>query len=87
MGKQDFGFVKSYRVISLLNCLGKVVEKVVAGSLSQYCETYSKLHIEQMGARKQQCTIDAVNSLIYRVQESWAEKKLAMTLFIDVKGF
>ena len=86
MGKRDFGLVKSYRVISLLNCLGKVVEKVVAGSLSQYCETYSKLHMGQMGARKQRCAIDALASLIHRVQESWAEKKLAAALFMDVKG-
>lgn len=28
--KRDRTLVKSYRVISLLNCLGKVVEKLVA---------------------------------------------------------
>ena len=33
-GKRDFGFVRSYRVISLLNCMGKVVENVVAKELS-----------------------------------------------------
>ena len=43
-GKRDFGLVRSYRVISLLNCMGKVVEKVVAKGLSQYYEDYSKLH-------------------------------------------
>lgn len=42
--KQDLSLVKSYRVISLLNCLGKVVQKVVAGLFSKYCETFSKLH-------------------------------------------
>lgn len=29
-GKRDFGLVRSYRVISLLNCMGKVFEKVIA---------------------------------------------------------
>ncbi len=43
-GKRDFGLVRSYRVISLLNCIGKVVEKMVAKELSQYCEDYSMLH-------------------------------------------
>ena len=38
-GKRDFGLVRSYRVISLLNCMGKVIEKVVAEQLSQYCES------------------------------------------------
>ena len=44
-GERVFGLVRSYRVISLLNCIGKVVEKVVAKEISQYCEDYSKLHL------------------------------------------
>ena len=51
-GKRDFGLVQSYRVISLLNCMGEVVEKVVAEQFAQYCETCFKLHLGQMGARK-----------------------------------
>ena len=47
-GKRDFGLVPSYCVICLLNCIGKVVEKVVAKELSQYWEDYSKLHQGQM---------------------------------------
>lgn len=39
-----------------------------------------------MGARKQQCTMDAVASLIHKVQECWAKKKLAAALLMDVKG-
>lgn len=53
-GKRDFGLVRSYRVISLLNCMGKVVEKVVAQELSQYCEEFSKLHPGQMGGPKKE---------------------------------
>ncbi len=85
-GKRDFGLVRSYRVISLLNCMGKVVEKVVAQELSQYCEKYSKLHPGQMGGRKERSAIDAVATLIHTVQEKWEEKKLAAALFMDVKG-
>ena len=43
-GKRDFGLVRSYQVISLLNCMGKAVEKVVANQLSDYCETFFKPH-------------------------------------------
>lgn len=59
-GKRDLSLVKSYRVISLLNCMGKIVGKVVAGQFSHYFEKFSKLHPEQMGARKERCAIDAV---------------------------
>lgn len=43
--KRDKSLVKSYRVISLLNCLGKLVEKVVAVQLSVFCEANRKLHV------------------------------------------
>lgn len=85
-GKRDLSLVKSYRVISLLNCLGKVVEKVIAGLLSKHCEVFSKFHQGQMGARKHRRAIDAVASLVHKAQEWWAEKKLAAALFIDVTG-
>lgn len=32
-GKRDFTFIKSYKVISLLNYMGKLVEKVKAKQL------------------------------------------------------
>lgn len=32
-GRPDFSLVRSYRVISLLNCMGQIVEKVVAEQL------------------------------------------------------
>ena len=38
--KRDKSLIKSYRVISLLNCMGKLVEKVVAEQLSQFFESH-----------------------------------------------
>ena len=66
--------------------MGKVVEKVVAKKLSQYCEEYSKLHPGQMGGQKERSAIDAVATLVHTVQENWKKKKLAAVLFMDVKG-
>lgn len=85
-GKRDYGLVRSYRVISLLNCMGKLIEKVVVEQLSQYCEDYSKLHPGQMGGRKKRSAIDAVAILVHTVQKAWEEKKLAAALLMDVKG-
>ncbi len=84
--KRDFGLVRSYRVISLLNCMGKLVEKVVAEQRSQFCEKFSKLHLGQIGGPKKRSAIDAVTVLFHTVQERWKEKKLAAALFMDVKG-
>jgi hypothetical protein len=36
--KPDYRVAKAYRVITLLYCLGKVVEKVAANAIAEECE-------------------------------------------------
>lgn len=72
--KQDLGLVHLYRVISLLNYLGKVVGKVVAEQLVLYYEVYFKLDLGQTGAQKERSAINAVSVLVHTVQESWEKK-------------
>ena len=59
---------------------------MVASLLSEFCKIFSKVHSRQIGAQKQQCAIDIIASLVYKVQECWAEKKLVAALFMDIKG-
>lgn len=84
--KRDKSLVKSYRVISLLNCMGKLVEKVIAEELSRFYEINLKLHKGQMGARKSRCAIDAAAIMVNNVHKIWGEKKITASLLMDVKG-
>ena len=84
--KRDFGLIRFYRAISLLNYMGKVVEKLVANKFFLYCKNYSKLHLRQMSGRKKRLAIDVVATLVHIIHEKWEEKKLAAVLFIDIKG-
>ena len=84
--KPDYTLVKAYRVISLLNCLGKVVEKIAAEAIADHCEATDGLHAGQMGCRKQRSAVDAVACLIQSTQEAWRRKQLMAALFMDVKG-
>ncbi len=59
---------------------------MVVGLLLEYCKNLFKLHQGQIGAQKNRCAIDAVASLVHKVESYWAEKKLAAALFMDVKG-
>ena len=43
---------KSYRVVSLLNCLGKVAEKIIATRLSYLVESIDLLNFNQMSGRR-----------------------------------
>src|SRR5699024_4561619 len=84
--KPDYTAVKAYRVISLLNCLGKVVENIAADANCQHCETMGVLHPGQMGSRKKRSAIDAVACLIQNTHEAWKLQQLVGVLFLDVKG-
>ena len=61
---------KAYRVISLLNCLGKMVEKVAALLISNQCEREGAFHPGQYGCRAQRSATDAVGLAIARTQDS-----------------
>ena len=65
--KQDYSKLKAYRVISLLNCLGKVAEKIIAIRLSYLAETTDLLFLEQIGGRRARSAIDAALALIYDI--------------------
>lgn len=73
-------------MISLLNYLGKVVEKIAANAISHYCETMGVLHPGQMGGHKQWSAINAVACLIQNTHEAWKLQQLMGALFLDVKG-
>jgi len=76
----------AYRVITLLNCLGKVVEKVAANAIADECERRRLLHDGQFGCRKRRSAIDAVGRLMKRVEEAWGRGNTAAVLLMDVKG-
>ena len=84
--KPSYLVPKAYRVISLLECLGKVVEKVVAGKISRFCEERAVLHEGQFGSRRNRGTQDAILQLITFVERAWHDKQLAGAIFMAAKG-
>jgi ribonuclease HI len=84
--KKDYSLPKAYRVISLLNCLGKAFEKILATRLSYLAETGNLLQDTQIGGRKQKSALDACLLLQTKIQEAWKKKHTTALLFIDVKG-
>ncbi len=84
--KRNWSEPKSYRIIFLLNCLGKIAEKIIAARLVYLAETTDLLHFDQIGGRRKKSVIDAVMILIYDIQLAKQDKKVISVLFIDVKG-
>lgn len=85
-GKPTYTVAKAYRIISLLSCFGKVVEKAVATWIASFCETNNVFHQGQFGCRRARGTSDAVAQLVSRVETAWSKKRIALALLLDVKG-
>src|ERR1700710_2689511 len=84
--KPDYSLPKAYRVIALLNCLGKVSERILARRLSYLAETMNLLYILQIGSRLYKSAIDATLLLKNEVEINKTNKLKTTTLFLDIKG-
>src|SRR5207237_10245031 len=84
--KPDYTIPKAYRPVSLLNCLGKIAEKIMTKRLAYIAETQGLLHADQMGGRQGRSAIDAVMALVHDVQQAKCNGKVLSALFVDVKG-
>ena len=66
--KPNYTALKAYRVISLLNCLGKVSKCILAQRLGYLAETISLLHYSQIGGKLKKSAIDAAFLLTNEVE-------------------
>ena len=84
--KSNYSISKAYRIITLLNCLDKVAEKIIAMQLSYTAELNDKLlNFDQMRDRKQRSTIDAVLNLVHNAQMAKSRENTLIYLLLDVK--
>src|SRR5690606_39820560 len=77
---------KAYRPVALLNCLGKVLEKIMATRLAYMAEQHKLLYQDQMGGRPQRSAVDTVLALVHEINAGKKRKKVTSALFMDVKG-
>ena len=66
--KSDYSQQKSYRIITLLNSLGKIAEKIGPNRLAYLGENSNLLDIKQMGRRKNHSAIDAVMNVVHNIK-------------------
>src|SRR5438034_6464262 len=84
--KENYSDSKSYKVISLLNCLNKIYERIITERLSYFAETTDLLHYDQIDNNKQKSAIDAAILLLSDIEINKHEKKLTSVLFLDIKS-
>jgi ribonuclease HI len=84
--KPDYTNPKAYRVIALLNCLGKIAEKIIAKRLAHLANTTDLLDDDQLGGRAQKSAIDAALSITHDIQIAKNDGLITSALFLDIKG-
>jgi ribonuclease HI len=85
-GKKDYTVAKSWRPISLLATLGKVLESVIAERISHAVETYGLLPTNHFGARKQRSAEQALLLLQEQIYTAWRGRRIVSLVSFDVKG-
>jgi hypothetical protein len=85
--KADMSSPRSYRPISLLECLGKLLEKVIAKRVTYEVGKHDLVPTRQFGGRDKSSVIDAAMSLTHDIHSAWRKGLLVSVLAFDVKGY
>jgi len=86
-GKTDYFAPKLYHPISLLDCLGKLMEKAVAKRITHAIDVAEVLPPNQFGSRARSCCLDAVLTLTHHVNLAHKINWHAGALLFDISGF
>jgi hypothetical protein len=85
--RADYTLAKNFRPISLLECLGKLLEKVVAKIIYGEMEKHALVPTTQFGGRNTSSALDAGLTLLHDIQAAQKSKLRAGLLLFDIQGY
>ncbi len=85
-GKSSYAAVESYRPISILSALGKLLEKVILNRLTWLAEWENWLSDGQHGFRRSRSTESALHAIISQIEDSFAARSFTASVLIDIKS-
>lgn len=75
---------RSYRLIALLSCLGKALEKVIARRLSEIAIRTKLMSPIHFGAIARRSAVDAAATLTHDVERAWQDSEVLTALAFDI---
>ncbi|KID94004.1 Ribonuclease H-like protein, partial [Metarhizium majus ARSEF 297] len=85
-GKRNLSPPRAWRPISLLSCLGKGLERLIARRLAWASIYYAVLHPQQAGALPKRSAVDLVAALIHDIEEAFTRGQVATLVTEDIQG-
>lgn len=86
-GKPDYASPRAYRLISLLICMGKILEKIQAKRLAYHAVSRKVLAPKQFGGVPGKSTTDAALTFVHDVEAAWSHGLVVSALTFDFVGF
>ena len=83
---KDTKFAKNYRPISLLSCIGKVIERIIANRVSTYLEENKMLAATQSGFRRKHMTSEQLLRLSEECHTAFKKQQTTAALFLDAEA-
>ncbi|KAK4065805.1 hypothetical protein Purlil1_14028 [Purpureocillium lilacinum] len=85
-GRRNLSTPRAWRPISLLSCLGKGLERLIARRLAWASIHYGALHPQQAGALPKRSAVDLVAALVHDIEEAFARGLVATLVTMDIQG-
>ncbi|KAF5313929.1 hypothetical protein D9619_013084 [Psilocybe cf. subviscida] len=85
--KPDYSNPRAYRLITLLECMGKILERIVARRLTYLAGRYDLIPPGQFGGRSSSSTTDALLTFVNDIQSAWNHGYATSALTFDIKGY
>jgi hypothetical protein len=87
LNKLDYSATKAYHPVSLLECFGKVLEKIVANCFTSDSNLHDILLRSQFGSRPYHLATDACTLLCYKASMTINSGRIGGTLLFDISRF
>ena len=84
--KDDLTTPKNWRPISLLPCLGKGLERLMARRFATYALQAKIIHPQQFGGLPGRAATDLVDCLVHDIESCWERRKVCTLITMDVEG-
>ena len=75
----------SYRPISLISCLFKILDKIINKRLMWFLEKNSLIRHNQSGTREGRNTLDNLGEIATEIQHAFAHQKYHISIFLDLE--
>jgi hypothetical protein len=85
--KPDYSLAKAYRPISLLECVTKLLEKIVAKRVNEDIISADLLPMSQFGSQPKHNAINAITTLVHKIQATRQTGNVGALLLFDISGF